>query len=669
MRLAFLELENIRTYPKVHVNFQPGVTLFEGDVGCGKSTLLYAIEFALFGLGDLKAGHLLRHGESTGTVKLGVEVQGRNIVVFRQLERKKDAARQAPGWIEEDGVRTEYTAEELKKRILTLLGFRENPSAKATSWIFRYAVFTPQEEMKEILALRPEERLQTLRKAFGVEEYRLAKEHAVVVQQHLRETARELKGRISDVPALESKKKDLQEKERLQEAEKARLQADVEKKNAECKSAEDLWNRCRETAATIEREAAEVPKHQKRAEDLRRQKERLEADERNLRTTQARLLAEEQGLQAKLQTILADPSGDWEKAENGCRELQKQLGAAEHAAREHQLLKSGTCPTCGQRISDGLSGKIRLAEDALKGVQEKMGQAQALERALREKVREFNEQKLTLQKIGQVRDLSAETKARLDDAGAKNSELANALAAAVLAFEQKKHHLHQLAQVRESLKKTEMAFRQAQEIHNAARMAVGQSDAQMKLLQKQLDETEKSLSEKKAYADTLTGIEEKNRWVSEHFIPSLSTIEEHVLYHINHEFNRLFSRWFVNLLETQDLEAEVDPSFTPCLRQQGFEQDYTALSGGEKSALALSYRLALNTVVRQTTPSLSHNLLILDEPTDGFSKEQLSRMRSVLSEAGAQQILLVSHERELEAFCDQVYSVQKSQGVSSVKAL
>ncbi|MDP2717792.1 MAG: SMC family ATPase, partial [Candidatus Micrarchaeota archaeon] len=118
-----------------------------------------------------------------------------------------------------------------------------------------------------------------------------------------------------------------------------------------------------------------------------------------------------------------------------------------------------------------------------------------------------------------------------------------------------------------------------------------------------------------------------------------------------------------------DLHAETDAAFTPQIRQQGFEQDYAALSGGEKSALALAYRLALNTLVRQTTPSLKENLLILDEPTDGFSKEQLSRMRSVLQEAGAGQILLVSHERELESLCDQVFLVEKRDGKSAIRPL
>src|SRR2546425_4787952 len=53
---------------------------------------------------------------------------------------------------------------------------------------------------------------------------------------------------------------------------------------------------------------------------------------------------------------------------------------------------------------------------------------------------------------------------------------------------------------------------------------------------------------------------------------------------------------------------------------------------------------------------LGTDLLILDEPTDGFSKEQLSKFRDVLTELKCPQVILVSHERELEAFADHVQS-------------
>jgi len=66
--------------------------------------------------------------------------------------------------------------------------------------------------------------------------------------------------------------------------------------------------------------------------------------------------------------------------------------------------------------------------------------------------------------------------------------------------------------------------------------------------------------------------------------------------------------------------------------------------------------------------SMKSNLLILDEPTDGFSKEQLGKVRDILSELQCPQIIIVSHEKELESFADQIFRVTKSHGESKIGA-
>ena len=62
----------------------------------------------------------------------------------------------------------------------------------------------------------------------------------------------------------------------------------------------------------------------------------------------------------------------------------------------------------------------------------------------------------------------------------------------------------------------------------------------------------------------------------------------------------------------------------------------------------------------------TRDLLILDEPTDGFSSEQLERMRLVLDELDIGQIIMVSHESEIESFVDHVIRIEKKDNVSRV---
>jgi exonuclease SbcC len=139
-----------------------------------------------------------------------------------------------------------------------------------------------------------------------------------------------------------------------------------------------------------------------------------------------------------------------------------------------------------------------------------------------------------------------------------------------------------------------------------------------------------------------------------------------VLRRLHNEFNRLFVKWFKTLLESEDIEGYIDEDFTPIIDQSGYELDIASLSGGEKTSVALAYRLALNTIVKQVTDTMRNNLLILDEPTDGFSREQLAKMREILHDLNCEQVIMVSHEQELESVADHVYKVHKQGTVSTV---
>jgi exonuclease SbcC len=64
---------------------------------------------------------------------------------------------------------------------------------------------------------------------------------------------------------------------------------------------------------------------------------------------------------------------------------------------------------------------------------------------------------------------------------------------------------------------------------------------------------------------------------------------------------------------------------------------------------------------------IKSNMLIMDEPTDGFSKEQLYKVREILNELQCPQVILVSHETELESFADHIYRVNKAAGISKIQ--
>jgi len=105
--------------------------------------------------------------------------------------------------------------------------------------------------------------------------------------------------------------------------------------------------------------------------------------------------------------------------------------------------------------------------------------------------------------------------------------------------------------------------------------------------------------------------------------------------------------------------------FTPIIEQKDYEISYSYLSGGERTAIALAYRLALTHVINSLMSKIkTRDLVILDEPTDGFSSEQLSKMREVLDDLKIKQLIIVSHEQKMEDFVENVIKFEKEYGVS-----
>jgi exonuclease SbcC len=153
-------------------------------------------------------------------------------------------------------------------------------------------------------------------------------------------------------------------------------------------------------------------------------------------------------------------------------------------------------------------------------------------------------------------------------------------------------------------------------------------------------------------------------WLNKQFSPMISFVEKNVMVKLKHEFSNLFARWF-SMLVSENFNVKLRDDFTPVIEQQDYEIDYEYLSGGERTAVALAYRLALNQVINSLLSKIkTRDLVILDEPTDGFSEQQLDKMREVLEQLDVGQLIVVSHEQKIEGFVENVIRFSKENGVS-----
>ena len=96
----------------------------------------------------------------------------------------------------------------MKSYVFNLLGYPNDLVAKGKDMIYRYTVYTPQEEMKRILAEDTDIRLNTLRKVFNIDKYKKIRENSSVFIRNVKEKRKEFEGFISD---LEEKKKELEQ--------------------------------------------------------------------------------------------------------------------------------------------------------------------------------------------------------------------------------------------------------------------------------------------------------------------------------------------------------------------------------------------------------------------------------------------------------------------------
>ncbi len=206
MILQYLKLQNIRSYVNEKIDFPTGSVLLSGDIGSGKSTILLGIEFALFGIkrGTYSGSNLLRNGEQKGSVELKFLLKSGNIskqvLIHRSLKRTQNSIKQDSGFLIIDGERTEGTPVELRAKILDLLGYPNVLVSKSKDLIYRYTVYTPQDEMKQILFSDKEERLDTLRRVFNIDKYKRIRENVGILQRQLRETMKEFEGRVFSLP-------------------------------------------------------------------------------------------------------------------------------------------------------------------------------------------------------------------------------------------------------------------------------------------------------------------------------------------------------------------------------------------------------------------------------------------------------------------------------------
>jgi DNA repair protein SbcC/Rad50 len=676
MLLKEIDLKNIRSYNEdveSTVEFPEGVVLFVGDVGSGKSTILYAVEFALFGTAEVSGTHLLSEGKQSGHVKLKFSVDGKELEVRRGLVRRKDSVAQEKCYIVEDGKRTDMSPADLKERVIGLMKFNEPSNPGTKSLVYRFAVFTAQEQMKDIIQKDSEDRLRVLRRVLGISEYQLAAENSDIVEQRIKR----------DVYGLKRASEDLEEKEALATALSSEI-AQLEKKlpilEGSLSSAEEelqeLESRSKELLSsrqTISNVASKVPT--------------LEKSVRMLTTASKEALSKADRLEARLADQYVPFMEEFEKKKPPSDKTSDTLGeelTEKRKEREEktgtlrvmqsklegteELLRDGKCPRCGQEIDHDEFGDraAHMASEIEKAKTELL----ALKRSA-DALESFQRLMASYEKDGEKYATYSKEKANINRDIAESKQQAWAYQADLLKstrdLELAKTEEEKLKGIALEIAELERDLLAGRKKRDEASLSLQRAVAQKEAKRESVAKTNLEIAKKRSMRTEAQRLGGYQSWLSDYFKPAVEQIEQQTFMQMNARFNHHFQRLFASMVDDADFGVRVNEDFSPVLERQGYEQEYKALSGGERTSVALAYRLALNAIVQETAASGTGELVILDEPTEGFSKEQIYKMRDILAELRSKQVVIVSHETELEAMAQNVFRVQKVNGTSTVR--
>jgi exonuclease SbcC len=682
MLLKKLKLKNIRSYKEAEINFPEGSTLLMGDIGSGKTSVLLAIEFALFGLQPNQRGNsLLRSGEEEASVSLELEIDEKKIVIERVITKSGKSITQSEASVKINEDYYEGSVTEIKNRILSVLSYPQE-FAKKTNDLYKFTVYTPQEEMKQIIMESNDTRLNTLRHIFGIDKYKRIEENVDILTTRLRQEIRMNEDKVGSVEikkqALNTKSENILllncqiidlEKEvsniQLQKAEKQKEMEDLNKKISEKANFEkekaktevmlltknELIMSYEKEIFLLKKQITEIQKFSFKESDIDDLKTKIKSNESALKSFEEAYIP----LVSSIQTI------DTRK-----RELENI---------KHKISGLNKCPTCLQEVNDTYKkdiisqkdqemnmleiqkySNLKMKEELMQKIEQTRKQINAFKGAL-------SETEILRVKLQQTKEKEERVEyiERQKNSTIKDIEI---LKKQIIELEKVIVEYRHFSEVYDYKNKELQKI-----VSGENKFLINRAELkkEVQFLQIQIKDIENEIKELEKIAEKINYLKEIEFWINSKFIELVLYTERNVMLKLREEFSSLFSNWF-SILVSDSISVRLDESFSPVIQQNDYEIDYNYLSGGERTAIALAYRLALNQVINSLLSKIkTKDIVILDEPTDGFSDSQLDKMRDVFQQLKVRQLILVSHEPKIEGFVDNIVRFKKVGGVSEIE--
>ncbi|MFA4960055.1 MAG: AAA family ATPase [Candidatus Pacearchaeota archaeon] len=673
MIIKKLIIQNIRSYENLEIEFSNGATLLSGDIGCGKTSILLGLQFALFGLQPGQRGSsILRQGTDSAFVSLEIDIDGTVIKLDRTLKKSKNGSiTQDSNIIYLGDSKEELSTSEMKDRIIKILNYPKE-FAKKSNLLYKYTVYTPQEEMKSIIQEKADVRLDTLRHIFGIDRYKRIKENSQIFLQKIKDSIK-----IKEILFAELNL--LKEKMNMENEKRISIVREVNNLNFEYQKLLDQKNMLDEKSKLYQKkldEKKELDSKISNMEVLIQGKKDFESRMKKEITLMQKQINEEIDFsEDKLRNtieLLDKHKVLFDEINSNFLKINSQISVLKSKKEEpvrlgERISSLENCPTCFQVVGyehkEKISKRIRFdIEDINRELEQKIIERENLNKEIereKEVILGYEKDKSVFQqnKIKFEHQQMIKTKIKSDSFVLDRT--CNEIFSLTQQINEEKNRLEIFSREIDLFAGIMEEFQQINDLVRKKEILIATKKKELDLLVIKLEEIQSEISSKEKIREQVTYLMGLADWIGDKFLNMILLTEKNVMAKLRSEFSSIFSEWF-SMLAPVSLSVRLDEEFTPIITNQDYEIDYEFLSGGERTAVALAYRLALNQVLNSLLSKIkTKDLVILDEPTDGFASEQLDKMRDIFQQLNMKQIILVSHEQKIEGFVDHVIRIKK----------
>lgn len=701
-----LTLRGFRSFADLELDLPSGCVGLVGTNGAGKSSLLMAIETALFGARgkeiDTK-GRLedqVRAGSDSMLVELIFEHRGELLRVRREWSRGRT-------FVSLDALEGEQweplaagKIDDVDKQIVATIGM-SRPT-------FVSSAYLSQGDGGAWTEAKPEKRKKVLGDALALDLWEVAK-HAVGLDvKGAKDEMQMLGGRISALAERVEAAAQLQgEADRLTAAlaDADRALAEAAERVTECEdiagkaaAAVDVWRRAQQDVTTAEQLAAA---HRKLAIEAQAARERLDGE--RTRLAEIGRLAEEHATKTRDLSALEERDRTRALVARERDRLQAELDRLEQAAARHadqwteldakarQITEApdAVCDRCEQHLPD------QARETALRSITAErdaadaaLADARVQADAARESLRQLvlpapvdglDELRARVAEIQHAPGEHAATRARIEELELTASLLSDP------SYHDEQTRLddteqqarERFAQLDEpepgAAEHAQAALLTARAAQDAARteqartaQELARVDGQLKATEADAAALDQAARDRAQLADRLADLDTLERAFGRDGIPQW-IVETHAIPAIEQEANRLLNTLGgpvtqVELRTERELKGGglADALDIVCQTQDG-ARDYATFSGGERTRISLSLRIALSRLLAHRRDA-DVRLLVLDEP-DGLDTAGMEALvdilRGLVQRGDVDTALLASHVPALRDSFDQALIVER----------